>query len=247
MDILTFFTPAEMAGLDGKANVVVVFDVLRGSTTIVAAFKAGAARIIPVVEIDEAIELAQKMSRDDVLLCGERNGETIEGFDMGNSPLEYTPEKVAGKTLIYSSTNCSKAILASRNAKRILIGCFNNIQAIIESVGQTTTIHLLCAGKMGRFSFEDAVCAGMFIHIFLESYSGEIGLNDASSTSRYLYRQHHRNILGVLKQSSHGNFLTKIGHEKDLEYTAWVNSETIVPELSLDKNYIIPTVALQNV
>ncbi len=245
MDILTFFTPTEIMGLDGKANVIVVFDVLRGSTTIVAAFKAGATRIIPVVDLDQAVRLAFKLGREDVLLCGERNGEPIEGFDMGNSPLEYTPDKVEGKTLIFSSSNCSKAILASRNAKRILIGCFNNIQAIMESIEQPSTIYLLCAAKMGRFSFEDAVCAGMFIHIFMESYSGEIGLNDASSTSRYLYRQHHRDILGMLKQSSHGNFLTKLGRQQDLEYAALVNSETIVPELSLDKNYIIPTVAIK--
>ncbi len=247
MDILTFFTPAEMAGLDTSADVVIVIDVLRGTTTMTAAFDAGASKIIPVLDIDMAFKINQKIGIEKSLLCGAHKNENIDGFDLGSSPLEYTPDKVKGKILVFYSINTSKAVDAARNSGRVLLSCFNNIQAVIESVEYPSKMYLLCTGKMGRFSFEDAVCAGMFIQRFIDSYSGEIGLNDASATSRHIYQRHRKNILKMLQQSSQGHFLTKIKSEKDLEFAARVDSVNIVGELSLDKTHILPTIALENV
>jgi len=247
MDILTFFTPAEMAGLDTTADVVIVIDVLRGATTMTAAFNAGASKIIPVYDIDKAFKINQKIGIDKSLVCGTHNGKNIDGFDLGSSPSEYTAGKVEGKILVYYSINTSKAIDAARNSGRVLLSCFNNMQAAIESVEYPSKMYLLCAGKMERFSFEDAVCAGMFIQRFIDSYSGEIALNDASATSRYIYQRHRNDILKMLKMSSQGHFLAKIKCENDLEFAAMVDSLNIVPELSLDKTHIIPTIALENV
>jgi 2-phosphosulfolactate phosphatase len=244
MDIITFFTPAEFAGLDSSADVVIVFDVLRGTTTITAALRAGAAKIYPIGQIDEASPIMQTLGGDHIMLCGSLNGEPIENFHLGSSPLEFLPEKVGGKTIIYYSINMANAVKTSARAQRILLGCFNNMQAIIDSVEYPSQIHLLCAGKMGRFSFEDAVCAGMFIQRLVDGYSGEVGLNDASVTSRYLYYRHHRDIPGMLIQSAQGHYLKQTNHEADLDYAGQIDTVNIVPELSLDKTHIIPTVAL---
>jgi 2-phosphosulfolactate phosphatase len=240
-EVITLFTPSELVGIDLRGGVAIVIDVLRGSSTIVQALKNGASRIIPAGEIDEARALADEWPTGEYLLCAERNALKVDGFNLGNSPFEYDPETVSGKDLIYSSTNCSKALLASYEADRVIIGTFNNISAIMESVGTASRIFLVCAGKMGRFALEDAVCAGMFVNEFLRDSSHEIALNDASRTAKLLFDFYHRDILKLLRESSHGNYLLTLGMDRDLDFVAQVDSERIVPELSLDKTYFFAT------
>lgn len=247
MDILTFFTPAEMASVKLESEMVIVIDVLRGTTTITSAFKSGASKIIPVGDLAHTHTLREKLGRENVILCGSLNGENIDGFELGNSPTDYSPAKVQRKTLLYCSVNMAKALSVARYQSRILLGCFNNMNAVLSSIGSPPALLLLCAGKSGRFAVEDAVCAGMFIQMLLNKMEGEISLNDASTTARYLYYRHHRDIAGMLNQSSHGIFLSKLGLAGDLEYAAQTNTVNIVPELSLEKDHIIPTVAMDNV
>lgn len=240
-EVLTLFTPSELVGLDLRGSVAIVIDVLRGSSTIIQALKNGASRIIPVSEIEEARDLADRFQTGEFILCAERNAIKVDGFDLGNSPLEYGPEIVSGKDLIYSSTNCTKALLSSYGADRVLVGSFNNISAVMDSLGQAPRVFLVCSGKMGRFALEDAVCAGMFINEFLKDNTRPIALNDASRTAKILFDFYHRDILALLKESSHGNYLMHLGVEKDLELVALVDSERLVPELSLDKTYVFAT------
>lgn len=240
-EVMTLFTPSELIGIDLKGGVAIVIDVLRGSSSLVQALKNGASRIIPVAEIEEARALADEWPTGEYILCAERNGLKVDGFSLGNSPYEYDPETVSGKDLIYSSTNCSKALLASYEADRVIVGTFNNISAVIESVGTVPRVFLVCSGKMGRFALEDAVCAGMFVNEFLRDISREIALNDASRTAKLLFDYNHRDILKLLRESSHGNYLISLGLEKDLELAAQVDSERIVPELSLNKEYFFAT------
>jgi 2-phosphosulfolactate phosphatase len=247
MDILTFFTPAEMASVKLDSETVVAIDVLRGATTITSALKAGASKIIPVGDLEHIHALKEKLGREDVLLCGSQNGEIIDGFELGNSPLEYTPSKVQRKTLLYCSVNMANALAVARQQSRVLLSCFNNMSAVLSSVGTPQTLLFLCVGKLGRFALEDAVCAGMLIQLILNKADGEVSLNDASTTARYLFYRHHRDIAGMLRQSSHGIFLRKIGFEDDLEYAAQTNIINIVPELSLEKDHILPTVAMEEV
>jgi 2-phosphosulfolactate phosphatase len=240
-EVITLFTPSELVGIDLRGGVAIVIDALRGSSTIIQALKNGAARIIPTAEIEEARALADEWPTGEYLLCAERNAIRVEGFNLGNSPYEYDPETVGGKDLIYSSTNCSKALLTSYAADRVLVGTFNNISAVMESVGPAGRVFLVCAGKMGRFAIEDAACAGMFVNEFLRDSSREVALNDASRMSKLLYDYYHRDILKLLRESSHGNYLLQLGLDKDLELVAQVDSERIVPELSLDKTYFFAT------
>lgn len=240
-EVITVFTPSELVGLDLQGSVAVVIDVLRGSSTIIHALKNGAVRIIPAGEIEEARDLADKWPTSEFILCAERNGLKVDGFELGNSPFEYDPSVISGKDLIYSSTNCSKALLASYTADRVLVGAFNNISAVRESIITPGRVILVCAGKMGRFALEDAACAGMFVNEFLKDTSYEVALNDASRTAKLLFDFHHRDILGLLRESSHGNYLIGLGLERDLELISMVDSERIVPELSLDKTYFFAT------
>jgi 2-phosphosulfolactate phosphatase len=246
LDILTFFTPAEMINLEIESEAVVVIDVLRASTTISAAFRAGASKIIPVADIEEARELSTTTGRENSLLCGSANGEPIDGFDLGNSPSEYVPGLVQRKTLFYYSLNLANTLLVARSQSRVLLGCFNNMNAILESTRDSNTIIFLCVGKNGRFALEDSVCAGMYIQYILNNIDGDFSLNDASTTARYLFYRHHRDILGMLHQSSHGMHLCKLGFDNDLGIAALPNIINIVPELSLEKNHIIPTVAVES-
>jgi len=245
MDILTFFTPAEMAGPKLTADTAIVVDVLLGTTTISAALKAGASKVITVSEVDEAIKFANELGREKTLIGGNRSIDETGGFDLGSSPGEYSLDKIQRKNLIFCSPDITGAVTAAQHVGRVLLGSFNNMQAVLQSAGSPSVLHILCAGKGGRFSLEDAVCAGMFIQHILNRIEVDFSLNDASSTARYLYYRHHRNILGMLTQSSYGHYLSRLGRHKDIEHAGMMNIANIVPELSPDKSHFIPTVALE--
>ena len=139
----------------------------------------------------EAIELATSLSSDNVLLCGEREGVIIEGFDLGNSPLEYTPEKVEGKTLIFSSTNGTRTIVRARAAKETIVAAFVNFQTVLDYLSESVDdLVILCAGKWLQFAMEDSVCGGMLIEKLLDRHEN-LQLNDGANTGRILYN-HYR-------------------------------------------------------
>ena len=145
--------------LEGGA--VVVIDVLRASTTIVHALEAGAEEILPCLEIEEARAMAQGFPPGQCVLGGERHGLPIEGFDLGNSPTDYTLERVAGKSVIFTTTNGTRAMNHARLAARVLIGAFVNASAVYNQLLGEERIHLLCAGTEGQFSEDDILLAGM--------------------------------------------------------------------------------------
>ena len=140
-----FSNPEALAG-----GTAVVIDVLRASTTIIYALQAGANAVIPCQEIDEARRIAAGFSPDEKILGGERGGMPIEGFDLGNSPEEFTPERVRGKTVVFTTTNGTQALLHVKRAKRILLGAFVNATAVVQHLKGQEDVHLLCAGTDGQ-------------------------------------------------------------------------------------------------
>jgi 2-phosphosulfolactate phosphatase len=147
-------------------GIVVVVDVLRATTVMVHALAAGCLSVIPCGEIDEARAIASRLPAGTALLAGERHGLPIPGFDLGNSPAEFTPEACAGKTLVMTTTNGTRAILASLEAKRVYIASFSNLAATIDEITikfqrrDRAPLHVLCAGTEGFISLEDSVLAG---------------------------------------------------------------------------------------
>jgi len=142
----------------------VVIDVLRASTVIVNALANGAREIIPVGTVDFAMKVSGDAFRSQTLLGGERNTKKVEGFTLGNSPLEYTPEIVNGKSIIHYTTNGSKSIVKAKFAENLFIACFNNLTAIVDHMVKLgKDFEIICAGNNGALNMEDSVCAGKMI------------------------------------------------------------------------------------
>jgi 2-phosphosulfolactate phosphatase len=144
-------------------DTAVVIDVLRASTTIAYALAAGAREVIPCLEIADALAAAKPFATEERILGGERLGARIEGFDLGNSPEEYSPQRVAGKTVIFTTTNGTRAILRVQAARDILIASFVNASAVVQALLDRERIHILCAGTAGRMSEDDILLAGMLV------------------------------------------------------------------------------------
>ena len=208
-----------------------MIDVLRSSSTIATALLCGAREIVPVSSPAEAGELAQKYGRAATLLCGERDGKRIEGFDLGNSPSEYTAEQVSGRTLIFSSTNGSPVMVRARLSDRVLIGGFNNFSAVVESVAAAgKSVAILCSGSLEKFAIEDFVCGGKFVSALLGRMNGA-QLNDAARAAAVLHDHMDGSLSAVLRESTHGKYLASIGFEQDLDYCAQVDSQPVIPTL----------------
>jgi 2-phosphosulfolactate phosphatase len=226
------FTPAEVAQAELAGRVVIVLDVLRATTTIVEALANGARRVLPVATVDEAAVLAQKLDRSTTLLCGERHCRLIEGFDLGNSPAEFTSARVRGKSLIMSTTNGTVALLAASSAHRVIVGSFLNFSAVIETVVQDgADCTILCAGRERRFAMEDAVCAGMLARRLRERVAGTTRRNDGAVAAMALARRYGGSIVRMFRATSAGRHIIEAGLADDLVYCAELDRHTIVPEL----------------
>ena len=219
----------ERTSLEGRS--VVVVDVLRSSTTIAWALKSGAAKVIPVESVEEAIRLASTLDAKTLLLCGERDGSKVSGFDLGNSPHEYTRERVEGKTLVFASTNASPlmaGVLAGHD-QRLL--AYVNLSAVADSLmRERADVAIVCAGRNGRFSLEDAACAGALTRRLAGTSAG-LALNDAAEMAAEYDRVHGHDPEAILRRSEHGRYLIELGFEEDLPVCSAVDTVPIVPLL----------------
>jgi len=231
INISVYTTPSEVTDDDLRDCNAVVIDVLRSSSTIITALANGAREVIPVSTPAEAGELASRVDRAGSLMGGEREGRQIEGFDLGNSPAQYSIEKVSGKTVFFSSSNGTPAILRVKNANQVLIGGFNNLSTVLEFLLlQQKNIVILCAGSTDRFSLEDFVCAGsMVVGLMSRLDASSRFLNDAATAAAELYRRNMNLLIDVLRRSEHGKRLNEIGFGEDLAYCAQIDSFNILP------------------
>jgi len=193
MRVRTYFSAAEARGQEMSGATAVVIDVIRATSTMVEALANGARAIYPTVSTEEAIRLANTLGREDTLLCGERKGLKVEGFDLGNSPREYENETVDGKRLVMSTTNGTRAFVAAQGANRALAGSFLNLGAVVDQLrtGDVGELVLVCAGKEDHFALDDALCAGLILDELLGGTEGDHGadMNDASRVALALTEQ----------------------------------------------------------
>jgi len=210
---------------------VVIIDVLRASTTIVTALKNGAKAVIPVSDMGEASKIAQNVDSDNYLLCGEKDGVKIEGYDLGNSPLEFTNEMVGEKTLIFNTTNGTKAIKKSVGASNIFIAAFLNVSAIVEILKtQKKDIVLFCAGWKGRLAFEDMLLAGNIIHLLTNGELPEDS-TDGARVAHGIYGIYGKDIPKVIHKSNHATRLKSIIGTGDIDFCSQIDTTDIVPRL----------------
>lgn len=206
-------------------KVVVVIDVLRATTVITTALSNGSVEVIPALEIEDAIKLKKNLE----LLGGERKGLKIEGFDLSNSPLEYTRERIGGKTIIMTTTNGTRAIHKSLSADLIIIGSVVNGRAAAErAVKENKDIVIVCAGTHGKFSLDDYICAGKIIYHAYETEN--CVLEDLAATAYMAYRDNRNNLISYASMASHYKYLKSIGREDDLNYCFTEDIIDIVPE-----------------
>lgn len=223
------FAPEDLRG-----GVAVVIDVLRASTTMAQALFAGAKAVIPLGEVAEAQERAADLPGGSFLLGGERGGVLIPGFDLGNSPAEYTPERVADRTLVFTTTNGTRALKRCEKADQILVGSFANLDAVAKAVAKTgLPVHLVCAGTDGKLSAEDVLCAGALL-ADLVVLRGRRFLteNDANRMAFELYLAHSHDeahLVEALRESAGGRNLIELGYDSDIAWAAKRNRFNVVP------------------
>lgn len=228
VDVDFFVVPSEATDAGIRDRVVVVIDVLRACTTICAAFEHGAEKVIPVDSPVAAKNLRATLG-DHALLCGEREGKRVSGFDLGNSPSEYTPEMVAGKTLVLSTTNGSKVLVKSEAARELVVCSFVNISAVADYLAaRDEPVAVILSGQVGRFSLEDAVCGGMLVRA-LHAAQPHRSLCDAAHAAITLADRYAGDVIGMLRSSSHGSYLESIGFGDDLVACARVDALRLVP------------------
>ncbi len=218
-DLETLFAPAEVAALPARdlADIVcVVFDVFRATSTIITALANGAAKIIPVSEIPEAIALRQRNPA--VLLAGERDGFRIGAnltggldFDLGNSPREFTPAKIQGRTIALSTTNGSRAIRACASAKAVVICSFLNLAATAQFLRRHPAPRLLlvCSGTIDQASYEDVLGAGALADLIWPDFAGG-KVSDSTRIALQIYRMNRENLIGAVEHCRNGRRLLSL-------------------------------------
>lgn len=207
----------------------VVIDVLRASTVIVTALANGAREVIPVSTVDFAMKVSGDAFRSQTLLGGERNTKKVEGFTLGNSPLEYLSEVVNGKSIIHYTTNGSKAIVKAKFSENLFVGCFNNASAVVKHcIGLKKDLEIICAGNSGAFNLEDAVCAGFMISEIFEKEK-DVVVTDSAGACALLHKTYAKNILKMLKNTEHGKLLIENGFDEDIKECAKIDSADIIP------------------
>ncbi len=240
MKVFTYFSALEAEADEVGADTAVVIDVIRATSSMVEALANGAKAIYPTVSTEDAIKLANSLGREDTLLCGERKGLKIEGFDLGNSPREYTRDRVGGKRLVMSTTNGTRAFAAAHGAGRTVALSFLNLGAVAdELVGTEGEIAVVCAGKDGRFSLDDALCAGLFLRLLGGRRAGDgLVLDDASRTALSIAETYSLDA-DFLRSTAAGAALVDIGLGDDLPVCAERDRHAFVPEL-IDRMIRIP-------
>jgi len=224
-------TPALIPLFNVEDYVVVIIDIFRATSSICYGIENGAEAIIPVSEVEECLAYQDKFA--DYLLAAERNGEVVAGFDFGNSPFSYTKEKVAGKTIVLTTTNGTHALQRSIQAKKIIIGSFLNLTAVCNWLKtQQENVLLVCAGWKNNFNLEDTLFAGAVVE---QLKSAGFVLDDAAIAANDLFQIGKDDISGYLKKTSHSERLKKLGIEAEIEFCLQVDATTAIPILEGEK------------
>jgi len=225
-----------------RGDIIVVIDVLRCSSTIITALSNGAQGVIPTKTLQEARR--RHRENPESLLAGERRGFKPKGFDLGNSPLQFTPEKVKNKLIILTTTSGAKAISLAKNGRWVLIGALLNVEAVAKETLEIAEregrgISLLLAGKEGGFSLEDFVCAGAAIENLPKE---KVELSDAALAAALAFRQARESLSSIIRHGRHAQYLKSIGLEEDIKFCSQINVLPVVPVLK--DGVIVPFGAL---
>jgi 2-phosphosulfolactate phosphatase len=220
------------SGLDREAiprSTVLVVDVLRASTTMITALDNGCTAIVPVAEPGDALAQARGAG---ALVAGERRGQPIAGFDLGNSPLEVTPARVGGRTLVFTTSNGTAALLTVRRAPAVAIAAFVNLGAASSwALAGGRDVIVLCAGERGGISLEDQVCAGLLVDRMLRD-EPQAETTAAARAALEVGRGYGKGVARLAQESAWARHLARAGRGEDVAACLVLDTTTLVPVLN---------------
>ncbi|HEY9821445.1 MAG TPA: 2-phosphosulfolactate phosphatase family protein [Candidatus Sericytochromatia bacterium] len=233
MKLFTYHTP-ELTPKDKVPDCAIALDILRATTTIATALNAGAEAVQAFSDMDKLMQVSEEWPADKRLRAGERGGATVAGCDLGNSPLDCTPERVGGRRLFISTTNGTRALQRVQDAPIVLAAAFVNRQAVVEYLiaQQPETVWLVGSGWEGSFSLEDTACAGAIAHSLLAQLDNpldELTGNDEVVDAIALYSQWKDQLVAMFYHASHGKRLLRLDCHEDLKYCAQTDILDVLP------------------
>ena len=233
MKLFTYHTP-ELTPTDKVPDCAIALDILRATTTIATALHAGAEAVQAFSDMEQLMQVSEGWPADKRLRAGERGGAMVAGCDLGNSPLDCTPERVGGRRLFISTTNGTRALQRIQDAPVVLAAAFVNRQAVVEYLiaQQPETVWLVGSGWEGSFSLEDTACAGAIAYNLLKQLNyplDELTGNDELLGAIALYAQWKDQLLAMFHHASHGKRLLRLNCQEDLKYCAQTDVLDVLP------------------
>ncbi|MBE9006163.1 2-phosphosulfolactate phosphatase family protein [Fortiea sp. LEGE XX443] len=233
MKLFVYHTP-ELTPTDEVPDCAIAVDVLRATSTIATVLAAGGEAVQVFSDLDKLIEVSEQWPAEKRLRAGERGGAKVADFELGNSPLDCTPELVQGRRLFISTTNGTRALQRIQNSPSVLAAALINRAAIVDYVleKQPETVWVVGSGWEGSFSLEDTVCAGAIAHSIAKKSQmspDELAGNDELISAIALYSQWQDNLLGLFHHASHGKRLLRLECHEDLKYCSQTDILDVLP------------------
>ena len=233
MKLFVYHTP-ELTPTDMLPDCAIAVDVLRATTTMATVLASGGEAVQVFSDLEQLMQVSEQWPAERRLRAGERGGAKVPGFDMGNSPLDCTPDRVQGRRLFISTTNGTRALKQVQDAKAVLTGAFVNRASVVNYVlaQQPETVWIVGSGWEGSFSLEDTACAGALAHSLLKQTNlplEELAGNDEVIAALALYSQWQDKLVELFHQASHGKRLLRLECHEDLKYCAQIDILDILP------------------
>lgn len=222
------FTPLLFGTFDIDEKIVVLVDILRATSTICTALQYGVKEIIPVATVEEARSFKEK----GYMVAGERDGQVLSFADFGNSPFNFMNDNVAGKSIVYSTTNGTSAIHAATDCYQLVVGSYLNHEVLAAwLIGEQKDVIVFCSGWKNKFNLEDTLFAGALCETLLESgvFSTEC---DSVNASVDLWQIAKVDLLAYIQKAAHRERLRKLGLDDVLEYCHTFNTAPVLPVLN---------------
>ncbi len=233
MKLFVYHTP-ELTPTDSVPDCAIAVDVLRATSTIATVLHAGAEAVQVFSDMDQLMQLSADWPAEKRLRAGERGGAKVEGCDLGNSPLDCTPERVKDCRLFISTTNGTRALQRIESAPSVLAAALINRQAVVNYLLETNpeTVWIVSSGWEGSYSLEDTVCAGAIADGLLTRSNlslKELAGNDEAIAALALYRHWQDDLVGLMHHASHGQRLLRLNCHEDLKYCSQTDILEVVP------------------
>ena len=235
MKIDVCFSPALYPAYHDPEAIVVVVDIFRATTTMAAAFSNGVRSIRPVATVEEA----QAYKEKGWLVGAERNVRRCDFADFGNSPFDYTPEKVAGKEIVFTTTNGTKAITIAQSAYRVVTGAFINLQAVADyCVGHKRNVVVLCSGWQDKVNIEDTLFGGALVDLLVNTGLYEKG-SDSAVIAQDMWTTNKEDLLRYLAPTDHVARLKANHLDDSIPYCLTLSITNRVPELAIEEEILL--------